>query len=157
MLYRAIAVVALIVGLLALAVLGPRWLMSGKPGDPSSAVTAECRVVPGPCEWQSDGARWSVSLARVGTASEGDRLRLEVVTDARPQRLLAVLRGESMYLGEYPVALQSGTEEGSWTATFVAPFCTIEPDMTWRLDLQDGTEALTGAPFKLVFAASGEH
>lgn len=164
MLYRAIAVVALIVGLLAFAVLGPRWLTSGKPGDPSSAPTAECRVIQGPCEWQSDGVRWSVSLTRVGTASEGDRLRLEVVTDARPQRLLAVLRGESMYLGEYPVALravpagaQSGAAAGTWTATFVAPFCTIEPDMTWRLDLQDGSEALTGAPFKLVFAASGEH
>lgn len=155
MFLRALAVITLIIGLLALAVLGPRWLMSGGTGENSGDLEA-CQVLEQVCSWENEGRKWSVALARTEAGADGDTLELVVTADNAPERLLAVLRGESMYLGEYPVALKA-TGNGTWRATFTAPFCTVEPDMTWRIDLQSGQERLEGVPFRLLFRASGEH
>lgn len=165
MLFRSPAVVILIVGLVAIAVLGPRWLMSvGQQealGNPGEASGNDCQPLAGSCDWSHDGERWQVTLSRLQTDGEGDQLELRVATNAEPHRLVAVLRGESMYLGEYPIPLRlvSSGQGGNavrpeWVARFTAPYCTVEPDMTWRIDLQQGQEALQGMPGKLLFEAS---
>lgn len=165
MLFRSLAVVVLIVGLVAVAVLGPRWLMSVGQEDamnnPGKASGNDCQLLAGSCDWSHDGQRWQVTLSRLQTDGEGDQLELRVATSADPRRLVAVLRGESMYLGEYPVPLRlvspgQGENEAQpeWVARFTAPYCTVEPDMTWRIDLQQGQEMLQGMPGKLLFEAS---
>lgn len=165
MVFRSLAVVVLIVGLVAIVVLGPRWLMSvGQEEAANGQETAsgnECQLLAGPCDWSHGGQHWQVSLSRFQAGGDGGQLELKVATNADPRRLVAVLRGESMYLGEYPVPLQSvssGQDDkgalSEWVARFTAPYCTIEPDMTWRIDLQQGQEALPGMPGKLLFEAS---
>ena len=78
--------------------------------------------------------------------------RLSIDASEAPDRLLAVLRGESMYMGEYPVPLTRG-EDGVYTARFTAPVCTTGSDMIWRIDLQDGQQALERPAVKMVFQA----
>lgn len=165
MVFRSLAVVVLIVGLVAVAVLGPRWLMSvGQEeamNDPGKVSGDDCQLLASSCDWSHDDQHWQVTLSRLQTDGDGDQLELRVATNADPQRLVAVLRGESMYLGEYPVPLRlvsSGQGENEarpeWVARFTAPYCTVEPDMIWRIDLQQGQEALQGMPGKLLFEAA---
>jgi len=78
--------------------------------------------------------------------------QLTVVTPERPERFLAVLRGESMYMGEYPVPLGNRTGN-EYSARFTAPFCTVDATMTWRIDLQQGQQPIGNIPVKLVFQA----
>ncbi|MBO6849635.1 MAG: hypothetical protein JJ867_04040 [Marinobacter sp.] len=153
---RAIAVVVLISGLIALAVLGPNWLMSTENEDTSSTVV--CDLDTGPCQWKMKGSLWVAELERGRVGDQGQEYRLQVHTGASPDRFLAVLRGESMYLGEYPVPLDHTGVDGGidvWEATFTAPFCTTEPEMTWRIDLQQGNQPMSDLPVKMVFRAEG--
>lgn len=155
---RAIAVVVLIVGLIALAVLGPGWLMS--TGSEKTSPNRVCDLDQGPCQWTMMGSPWIAELERGMVGDQGQEYRLRLHTRSGPDRFLAVLRGESMYLGEYPVPLrQTGSEGGInvWEARFTAPFCTTEPDMTWRVDLQQGSQPLKALPVKLVFQAEGRN
>lgn len=151
---RALGAGFLVLGLLALAILGPRWLMSSSSND-EAAFVEHCDLLTTTCEWQAEHS-WSVALKHSGLAQTGENYQLTVTTTAKPKRLISVLRGESMYLGEYPVALKQTSEPDTWTANFTAPFCTEDPTMIWRLDLQDGLQPLESAPFKLTFQASGK-
>ena len=82
--------------------------------------------------------------------------QLTVNAPMSPGRFLAVLRGESMYMGEYPVPLRQD-ENGKYSAHFTAPLCTTGSEMVWRVDLQKGQKPLAEtAPLKLVFQA-GAH
>ncbi|MCD1647216.1 hypothetical protein [Marinobacter adhaerens] len=156
---RAIAVAGLILGLIAVAVFGPGML--GNDGknqetgisDESAAAKARCDLLQaGPCRWSDSLGDWEVSLSEVGEGAQGTEYRLTVVTPERPERFLAVLRGESMYMGEYPVPL--GNQAGNkYAARFTAPFCTVDATMTWRVDLQQGQQPIEGIPVKLVFQA----
>lgn len=69
-----------------------------------------------------------------------------------PERFLAVLRGESMYMGEYPVPLMPD-DKGGWNARFTAPFCTTGSEMQWRIDLQSGQRPVGAPPARLTFWA----
>jgi len=156
---RAIAVTGLILGLIAAVVFGPRMLEDAGEGQESESggaritSSAQCDLLEeGPCRWSDGSGDWQVSLSEVGEGTQGTEYQLTVATPERPQRFLAVLRGESMYMGEYPVPLgyQAGDE---YSARFTAPFCTVDATMTWRIDLQQGQAPLENIPVKLVFEA----
>jgi hypothetical protein len=156
---RAIAVAGLILGVVAVAVFGPGMLEdanqdpeSGGAKDSAPSLTRCDLLQEGPCRWSDRSGDWEVSLSEEGEGAQGTEYRLTVVTPERPERFLAVLRGESMYMGEYPVPL--GNRVGNeYSARFTAPFCTVDATMTWRIDLQQGQQPIEGIPAKLVFQA----
>ncbi|SFR39339.1 hypothetical protein SAMN04488073_0357 [Marinobacter gudaonensis] len=154
-LVRAVIILGFLVGLitllmLALALFGPADDRAG-----SKTASARCDLLKdGPCVWNTDAGRWSANLEMVRDTSEGTAYRLQVITPETPQRFLAVLRGESMYMGEYPVAL--GQDTGNpYTAQFTAPICSVDASMTWRIDLQEGQAPIEDVPLTLVFEAAG--
>lgn len=144
---RAAIVTGLLVGLGLLAV-GFQWFSNGTP----AAKLPECNLLAGACDWQEDAGNWQVTLTPEGEGAQGTEYRLTVTAPAAPSRFLAVLRGESMYMGEYPVPLQK-LGPGSYGAVFTAPFCTTGASMVWRIDLQSGQEKLGNVPHALVFQA----
>lgn len=156
---RALVAVIAIVGVVALGVFGPRWLMSDANNE-SDQGALTCDLLKDTCKWTQQGSLWDAHLMKDGVKADGTQYRLTVKTNLHPPRLLAVLRGESMYLGEYPVpmsrvgAVQDGNGE-LWEARFTAPFCTTDPLMTWRIDLQPGIEKTAEMPVKLTFQAEG--
>lgn len=145
---RAIVVVGLMVGAVALMVFGPRYLRDS--GD--EAARAECNLLEQPCTWSAESGDWSMSLEPGEAGSQGVEYHLTVNAPEAPSRFLAVLRGESMYMGEYPVPLKQ-RGDNRYEATFTAPFCSTGTDMIWRIDLQAGQDPISGAPEKLVFRA----
>jgi len=150
---RAIAVTGLIVGLVALVLFG--WTMLGDAGNDQNTegATARCDLLAeGPCSWSNSSGEWEATLSTLGEGEQGMEYQLTVVTPERPERFLAVLRGESMYMGEYPVPLGSRTGN-EYAARFTAPFCTVDATMTWRIDLQQGQQPIENIPVKLVFQA----
>lgn len=153
---RAIAAGVILIGLVGLAMFGPKWLMSvGNDDGPAGRL---CDLEKGPCQWKMDGAAWVAELAVGDVGDQGREYRLRIHTGSSPDRFLAVLRGESMYLGEYPVPLSLKGEDNGisvWEARFTAPFCTTEPEMTWRIDLQQGNQPMSELPVKMVFQAEG--
>jgi len=106
----------------------------------------------GPCQWQNASGAWSVQLAVDEVGAQGTEYRMDITTDSAPERFLAVLRGESMYMGEYPVLLVKDSP-GHYKARFTAPVCTTGSDMIWRIDLQSGQTPLEQIPVKMVFRA----
>ncbi|WP_166263854.1 hypothetical protein [Marinobacter caseinilyticus] len=151
---RAFIVVAVMVALLALAVLGPKWLMSSSGSDPGTVPT--CELLTQGCEWSGPQGEWQAELVRLAADAGGDRLQLTIETSAQPGRLAAVLRGETMYLGEYPVPLRASRGNHRWQAVFTAPFCSVDANMTWRLDLLSDGVPVTSVPYTLAFNASGK-
>lgn len=155
--WRALVAVIAITGVVVLGVFGPRWLMSdtGKQSDQGTTV---CNVLNDTCRWTEQGTHWDAQMEKQHSGIEGVEYRLTVTTNSDQPRLLAVLRGESMYLGEYPIPMakagMAADGEGQlWEARFTAPFCSTESDMTWRIDLQDNVDQKLEMPVKLTFQA----
>lgn len=149
---RAIAVIVFIIALILFAVLGMRWLQS-EDNQAANDSLPVCDLLAGPCEWQMKTGRWKVDLDVLGDEGQGKEYLLTVDTSATPDRFLAVLRGESMYMGEYPVPLRQ-QEGGIYTAQFTAPLCTTGAEMIWRVDLQKGQNPISKpVPLKLIFQA----
>jgi len=152
---RGIAVAGLIGGLIAAVIFGPGMLdEAGNAAKTNRAgqSLAECDLLAGPCRWSTPAGDWQVALEALGEGEQGTEYRLTVTTPEQPERFLAVLRGESMYMGEYPVPLASDAGN-RYSARFTAPFCTVDATMTWRVDLQQGQAPIDGIPLKLVFEA----
>lgn len=150
---RGIAVAGLIAGLIAVVIIGQR-LSDGSGNNVNQSGNGqpvkECNLLAGPCQWTTGAGDWQVNLEVSGEGEQGTEYRLNVTTPERPERFLAVLRGESMYMGEYPVPL--GNRGGNdYSARFTAPLCTVDSTMTWRVDLQQGQEPIADIPLKLVF------
>jgi hypothetical protein len=142
----------LIIALIAVAVLALSWfdtLNSEKTGP----QTRICNLQEGHCDWQQQGQNWRVSLSDVTTTNDTENIyRLDITAPGAPRPLLAVLRGESMYMGEYPVPLVR--DGNDYYAEFSAPFCTTGDAMIWRVDLQKGMTPLDDQPpFRLIFQA----
>lgn len=157
--WRALVAVIAITGVVVLGVFGPRWLMSdnGKQSDRSMAA---CNLLNDTCRWTEQGTHWDAQMEKQRSGVGEVEYHLTVTTNRDQPRLLAVLRGESMYLGEYPVPMAHAgmTPDGEgqlWEARFTAPFCSTEPDMTWRIDLQDNVDQKVEMPVKLTFRAEG--
>lgn len=145
-------IIGLIVGLTAVAVLVLRGV-DGFDSKKTGQQTSTCDLQQGDCGWQQQGQNWQVGLSDITTNNDtGSHYRLDIVAPGAPQPLLVVLRGESMYMGEYPVPLVR--DGNQYYAEFSAPFCTTGDAMIWRVDLQKGMTPLTDQPpFKLVFQA----
>ncbi|AOY87670.1 hypothetical protein BKP64_05505 [Marinobacter salinus] len=148
---RPFLVVGLILGLLSLSVFGPRLLSTIENGA-EQPEKRDCNLLAGPCEWTIGPDQWRAELTVLGDSGQGIEYRLTITATGAPERLLAVLRGESMYMGEYPVPLARETGR-VFTARFTAPICSTGSDMIWRIDLQQGQTPIEGVPVNLVFQA----
>ena len=144
--------IGLIIVLIAVAVLALRWL-DGSISEKTGQQTSTCNLQQSECDWQQQGQSWRVSLSDITTDNDTENnYRLDIVAPGAPQPLLVVLRGESMYMGEYPVPLVRNGN--NYYAEFSAPFCTTGDAMIWRVDLQKGMTPLGDQPpFRLVFQA----
>ncbi len=112
----------LIIVLIAVAVLALRWL-DGSISEKTGQQTSTCNLQQSGCDWQQQGQSWRVSLSDITTNNDTENnYRLDIVAPGAPQPLLVVLRGESMYMGEYPVPLVR--DGNDYYAEFSAPFCT---------------------------------
>lgn len=149
---RAIVIVGFIVGLISVVMFGSHWLQTPDRDVPHTGQTV-CDLMTGPCEWQMKTGLWKVELEVMGDGGQGTEYQLIVHTPTTPRRFLAVLRGKTMYMGEYPVPLQQ-EEGGRYSAHFTAPLCTTGSEMVWRIDLQQGQKPLSETvPLELVFQA----
>ena len=149
---RAIVVVGFIVGLISVGMFGFGWLQTTDDQVTDRSQPA-CDLLAGPCAWEMESERWQVDLEVMGDQGQGLEYQLTVQAPTAPDRFLAVLRGESMYMGEYPVPLRR-SGDGEYSAQFTAPLCTTGSEMVWRVDLQEGQQPLVEkAPLKLVFQA----
>ncbi|MEP1215752.1 MAG: hypothetical protein ABJM11_14465 [Marinobacter sp.] len=156
---RALVALIAIAGVVALGLFGPRWLMLDAESRSAQSVE-KCDVLYDTCRWTQQGSHWDAHLVKDGVQAEGTEYRLSVKTNMNPERLLAVLRGESMYMGEYPVPMTRAgvAADGSgelWEARFTAPYCTTDREMTWRIDLQTGMDTKLDMPVTLIFKAEG--
>lgn len=154
-LVRAVIILGFLVGLMTLLMLVVALFGPADDSTGSQPAAARCDLLKaGPCVWNTDAGRWSANLERVRDTSDGTAYRLEVSAPEAPDRFLAVLRGESMYMGEYPVALGQDADN-LYTAQFNAPICSVDASMTWRIDLQEGQAPIEDVPVILVFEAAG--
>jgi len=144
--------IGLIIGLIAVAVLTLRWLDSSN-SKKTGQQTSTCNLQKSDCDWQQQGQNWRVKLSDITTNNDTENnYRLDIVAPGAPQPLLVVLRGESMYMGEYPVPLVR--DGNDYYAEFSAPFCATGDAMMWRVDLQKGMTPLDNQPpFRLMFEA----
>ncbi len=150
---RAFAVVGLMLLLLVAAVFGPQLLRSDGTDDAVGAGDgAPCDLLTQACRWSGKGGPWSAQLQVLGEDNPSGDYQLSISAPGQPEGLVAVLRGESMYMGEYPVPLEP-QGDGRYLARFDAPVCSTGADMRWRVDLQQGSQPTGGAPAKLVFQA----
>lgn len=147
---RGIVVVLILIGALALVTLAPNWLMT-LSGDSASEEIPACHLLTESCSWQTDDQQWRVSLTRLADADGSPQFRLSLKTDANIERIHGILRGESMYLGEYPVLLRRGDAEGEWQGLFTPPVCTVQDIMVWRIDLEIPGNPSFAQPQRLLF------
>lgn len=145
---RAIVIVGLVVGAIVLTLFGSRLLDT--TGD--TADHPECDLLAGACSWTTEDGEWRLRLQELEEGAQGMEYVLEVSVPKAPDRFLAVLKGQSMYMGEYPVPLVREAPL-EYQARFTAPFCTTGADMIWRIEFQDGQERLENVPWTLVFKA----
>lgn len=135
---RGLSVVVLIVGLVALLVLGPRYLRSTDEAAKTSADI--CNLDDGACQWRNEAGDWQMSLSRSGkTTPPTLTLSLSVPESvASSERLMAVLSGYSMEMGTFPVVLTPTGETGQFRGQGQAPVCSVDPEMTWQVALRQG-------------------
>ena len=145
--FRSLVVAVLIVGIGASALVLYRW-WGGHAGDqPASMVHRDnaCYPLDQACHWQTDAGRASVSMDRL----DGNQLAMTVELPAASGPVIAVLTGESMYMGEYPLRLEQ-VDTGVYQTQFVPPFCSTGADMVWRVNLRAGPRDIT-PPVALLF------
>ena len=150
---RAVIISGLVVALALAVIVGSGGLPTGSDANNESrgASLPVCDLLAGPCEWETESGRWHVDLKPITDQGQGIEYQLTVQTPIAQERLLAVLRGESMYMGEYPVPLR-GSDGTGYSAHFTAPLCTTGSEMIWRVDFQKGQQPLAETvPLKLIF------
>jgi hypothetical protein len=150
---RAVLIAVFSLALLIAAVLGFGLFETAVTGS-EPAQKEECNLLAGPCVWSDDNGRWSIELLPPADTSDSREYVLTVTTASAPDRFLAVLRGESMYMGEYPVPLVQSDRNGhTYAARFSSPVCSTGGRMVWRIDLQQGQNAIDNIPVRMVFQA----
>ncbi len=147
---RAYLAIGLLIGVIALTLSNSGdtpWIGGGESSSRSS-----CDLLAEPCTWSTREGQWSATLEAGEAGEQGVEYHLELTAPVEPERFLAVLRGESMYMGEYPIPL---TQEGEdqYAATFTAPFCATGTEMIWRVELRSGHDALETGDERLTFNA----
>src|SRR5690554_2199614 len=113
---RVIVVSGFVLGLLAAAVFGSGWLQTSDK-QPSAKAQPVCDLLESSCEWETETGMWTVELQVVSDDGQSTEYQLTVATPAAPERFIAILRGESMYMGEYPIPLRL-SDAGQYSARF---------------------------------------
>lgn len=141
------------VAVVLMTVIGTAFWALKYPEDAEEEVARpECDLLAGPCNWSTPEGQWQVSLTpQVGKAGQ-HLYALTVETPNAPDRFLAVLRGRSMYMGEYPVPLKQESAT-HFQAEFEAPLCATGSEMVWQIDLQSGQQPLGSVSPILFFQA----
>jgi len=140
---------------LFIAVIGITIFNSGdKPwiGGGEASANARCDVLEETCTWSTREGQWSAQLSAGESTEQGVEYHFQLTSPVEPERYLAVLRGQSMYMGEYPVPLKK-TAEDQYSATFTAPFCATGTDMMWHISLQSGQRKLEMDNPRMIFNA----
>lgn len=145
---RAIVTGGLLIAAVAILAFAPDYLNEAS----NEEKKPPCDLLAGPCSWQTDQGQWQVKLTPGPEGDQGVEYQLQVTVPDAPDRFLAVLRGENMYMGEYPVPLVR-EESLEYRARFTAPFCTTGSEMIWRIEFQDGQDLIENVPSTLVFRA----
>ena len=135
-----------------IAVVGMAFLALQYSRDAEEVARAECDLRAGPCVWDTPDGQWQVSLAPQKSAPGQHLYKLAVEAPGAPDRFLAVLRGRSMYMGEYPVPLMQQSD-AQFGAEFEAPLCATGSEMVWQIDLQSGQKKLGSVSPILFFQA----
>ncbi|MBJ6137862.1 hypothetical protein [Marinobacter litoralis] len=117
------------------------WALQHADDTGEDVARPECDLLAGPCSWTTPEGQWQVSLKPQLVSMGAHRYELVVETPSAPDRFLAVLRGRSMYMGEYPVPLQRQSST-QFRAEFDAPLCATGSEMVWQVDLQSGQQPL---------------
>lgn len=128
------------------------WALQYSGGAEEEVARAECDLLAGPCVWNTPEGQWQVSLEPQQGAPAQHLYALTVEAPGAPDRFLAVLRGRSMYMGEYPVPLKKHASN-RFGAEFEAPLCATGSEMVWQIDLQSGQEKLGSVSPILFFQA----
>jgi hypothetical protein len=151
---RAIVIAGFVFVLFGAAMFGPDLFKKVSVGA-EELPKEECDLLAGGCEWSDARGRWRVEFSASAGTNQPREYRLKVISpQVAPERFLAVLRGESMYMGEYPVPLvQAENSSGVYTARFTSPVCSTGGDMIWRIDLQQGQNIIENIPVKMMFQA----
>ncbi|MGM0569108.1 hypothetical protein [Marinobacter sp.] len=126
----------------------PQWLDAPSADSGADPVTT-CRPLTESCRWTSDNGPAEVTLVPLS----GDELQLDLILPGLNAKPLIVLTGESMYMGEYPLALSATDQPGHYRVSFVPPFCTTGDEMVWRVSVRIGGEAAE-LPFRILFSPS---
>ncbi|MDY6797469.1 MAG: hypothetical protein SVX28_01775 [Pseudomonadota bacterium] len=138
-----------VVAVIATLVILPRLM----PGVDTAGPVVRCNLqTDGGCRWDTGQGRYTAVLESGDREAEGVRHTLSLTGPDGEAPVLAILTGESMYMGEYPVPL-SRKSAGQWQAEFVAPFCTEEGDMVWKISLYAGQQPLHDDSLRLWFKA----
>ena len=145
---RAIVTGGLLIAAVAILALAPDYLNEAS----NEEQKPPCDLLAGPCSWQTDQGQWQVMLTPGPKGDQGVEYQLQVTVPEAPDRFLAVLRGQNMYMGEYPVPLKK-TAEDQYSATFTAPFCATGTDMMWHISLQSGQRKLEMDNPRMIFNA----
>lgn len=148
---RAYLAIGLLIGVIAITVFNSDddtpWFGGGESSGRSS-----CDLLTEACTWSTREGQWSAALEAGEAGEQGVEYHFELTAPIEPERFLAVLRGESMYMGEYPVPLTK-EEDGQYSATFTAPFCATGTEMIWRVELRSGQQPLDTGEERLTFNA----
>ncbi len=146
--FRVFGVSIVLIAVIGLAVFASQYM-----GDSEEDVARpECDLLAGPCTWDTPEGQWSVSLIPQQGGAGKHLYTLNVKSPGAPDRFLAVLRGRTMYMGEYPVPLQRQSAT-HFVAEFEAPLCATGSEMVWQIDLQSGQQKLESVPPILFFRA----
>ena len=138
-----------VVAVIATLVILPRLM----PGVDNAGPVVRCNLLTdGGCSWDTGQGRYTATLETGEREAEGVSHTLNLTGPDMDAPVLAILTGESMYMGEYPVPLDRQAT-GQWQAEFVAPFCTEEGDMVWKISLHAGQQPLHDNSLRLLFKA----
>ncbi|WP_328189169.1 hypothetical protein [Marinobacter sp. OP 3.4] len=126
--------------------MGPRWFESRSDGTSGIGDRPDCRPLQETCHWQTGSGEASVHMERLS----GDELELVATLPGAPDRVMVLLTGETMYMGEYPLRMETTDESGRYRLRFVPPYCTTGDAMTWRASLRADGDSMD-LPFKVLF------
>lgn len=143
---RAVLAVVLFIAIAVAAWWLPTWLDSPNPSD-ITAPDASCRPLSESCQWSTLGGPAEILISPL----TGGEFQLDLQYPEGEGKPFIILTGETMFMGEYPMALQALDKPGHYRVRFVPPFCTTGDQMVWRVSLRAEGDPVT-LPFRLLFS-----
>lgn len=150
---RIVIMGVVIIALVAVIVVAPRYLQEANDAPDTGGLPA-CRPLVETCEALLPEGAARVTLELTGEGASGPELSLHLHYQGLAGAVMVILKGDTMYMGEYPLPLRRGEAPGVYEASFTPPFCTTDPDMTWRAEIMAGGRAVI-LPFRVLFDGHG--